>query len=493
MKNISNMLAKSNLTPRERILMSIHNEIEEMRTGKKSLPDSDIRAVTTNWRPKNNHEVNEYNNLYHTWEACVYLGFDMQTVFLNTTKELINMDRALSYYTYSDETKWRNMFDGIFKEDDEEKSLDLLLKNTGIEYDKLVHQLTFERMTPELKKDLLALDPEVEYSRSYLEEEEQLSEILKDKKDINQDEKDKLIKLLFDSISWEHIAFMQEKGIDLFPSLLHGYFAGYPMSNFSKLLAKKHGLENSEEQNKELSKIKNLKSEMYQIIEESISNGAFLKEYVPLCNSKAHSTYSGVDTKLKHNEVLEKWIEKKKSVKMEIDQLIESGKFNVEERYKELFTIKKNYKIITGESLYYSNENYKFSEDFKKQIEILKVAGNIAYFINLKSIQTGYGHLLSYKRILEIVGKLVESDLSFLVDKYLPDLNFEIKLLNEICERIYEKAESLIYADKNIKYHLEMFDSAFLIDRENIQPEKHGSVKKMEEKLVKIWGENILK
>jgi hypothetical protein len=64
--------------------------------------------------------------------------------------------------------------------------------------------------------------------------------------------------------------------------------------------------------------------------------------------------------------------------------------------------------------------------------------------------------------------------------------------LNEICERIYEKAESLIYTDKNIKYHLEMFDSAFLIDRENIQPEIHRSIEKMEEKLVKIWGENIL-
>jgi hypothetical protein len=37
-----------------------------------------------------------------------------------------------------------------------------------------------------------------------------------------------------------------------------------------------------------------------------------------------------------------------------------------------------------------------------------------------------------------------------------------------------------------------MFDSAFLIDRENIQPEIHRSIEKMEEKLVKIWGENIL-
>ena len=133
----------------------------------------------------------------------------------------------------------------------------------------------------------------------------------------------------------------------------------------------------------------------------------------------------------------------------------------MEERQKELFTLSRKYKVITGESIYFSNLNYKFIEDFKKQIKILKIIGNIAYFVNLKNVSLGYSNILAYENILKIVGRIIESDITFLTEKYIPDLSLELSLLNSICKNIYEKAEFLIYSDKSIKYHLELFENDF--------------------------------
>jgi hypothetical protein len=199
-----------------------------------------------------------------------------------------------------------------------------------------------------------------------------------------------------------------------------------------------------------------------------------------------------VHSKLKHCEVLGKWLKEKNKVKQEIDQLIETNKLNTVERYKELFTLKKYYKVITGESIYNFDENYKFADDFRRQISILKIVGNIAKFIKSKNIDYGYGVILYYKKILRIVGKIIESDLDFLVDKYIVDMDNEITLLNNMCTQIYDKAISLIYNDKNVKYHLELFDEGFRIDTDKIPLTKNKSIEIFEEKLIGIWGKSIL-
>jgi hypothetical protein len=100
--------------------------------------------------------------------------------------------------------------------------------------------------------------------------------------------------------------------------------------------------------------------------------------------------------------------------------------------------------------------------------------------------------ILYYKKILRIVGKIIESDLDFLVDKYIVDMDNEITLLNNMCTQIYDKAISLIYNDKNVKYHLELFDEGFRIDTDKIPLTKNKSIEIFEEKLIGIWGKSIL-
>lgn len=77
MKSLSNLLHRSNLSPKERILLCVQSDIEEMKNGKKTLSQTDIDALTRSWKPKNNLEVREYNKYYYTWEITRNIMIDM--------------------------------------------------------------------------------------------------------------------------------------------------------------------------------------------------------------------------------------------------------------------------------------------------------------------------------------------------------------------------------------------------------------------------------
>ena len=61
MKSITAMLQSGNLTPKERVLLWVHDAVNKDLTGKEILTEADKNALITNWRPENNWEVQEYN------------------------------------------------------------------------------------------------------------------------------------------------------------------------------------------------------------------------------------------------------------------------------------------------------------------------------------------------------------------------------------------------------------------------------------------------
>ena len=61
MKNLANILRKSNLSPKERIITIIQNEVYKEKNGKGTLTDSEIYALSQGWRPRDSHEAKEYN------------------------------------------------------------------------------------------------------------------------------------------------------------------------------------------------------------------------------------------------------------------------------------------------------------------------------------------------------------------------------------------------------------------------------------------------
>jgi len=49
MKNISNILRRSKITPLERVTVLVHNDVHREKTGKQILSDSDHHVLTTAW------------------------------------------------------------------------------------------------------------------------------------------------------------------------------------------------------------------------------------------------------------------------------------------------------------------------------------------------------------------------------------------------------------------------------------------------------------
>lgn len=485
MKNISNLLGKSNLTPKERILMCIHNEIHERKTGESMLTKADLHALSTGWRPNDNFEVQEYNKYYHTWDVVSYLKIDMQTIYLNAIIDMQSADKVLLYFVYRKAKEQKNIFETRSDDATNELALSEILRNTGLDYNVLLHKLTFENLPPEVQKDILALDPEAETSSSYFDDEEKLYDILKDKAALTHEEKESLTELIMDSIPWDYAKFISDKGLNFASILFQGYFADIPILVFAKKLAKKLHIDckDEEEMKNNLSKIPDLKSQFREIVYDEISNGIFFRDYIPLCNSGGYATCNDADTKLPHHEVMEVWMKEKAKTKKYLEKYVASGKLIIEERYKELFTIRKHYKVITGESLYYLDEKLVFAEDYKKQVEKMMVFGHLIVFIQHRDFMQSYRELLYFVTFLKKLSRILEVDVSFLGDDYVSNVKNEIESMNTKLVHIAEAMEVEMYSGNDTKYHMEIFMDNMKIPTENLEGVRNEGIEKAEKEI----------
>ncbi len=485
MKNISNLLGKSNLTPKERILMCIHNEIHERKTGENMLTKADLHALSTGWRPKDNFEVQEYNKYYYTWDVVSYLKIDMQTIYLNAIIDIQSADKVLLYFVYRKAKEQKNIFEARSDNATNELALSEILRNTGLDYNVLLHKLTFENLPPEAQKDILALDPEAKTDSSYFDDEEKLYDILKDKESLTREETDMLTELVVDSIPWEYAKFISDKGLNFASILFQGYFADIPILAFAKKLAKKLHIDckDEEEMKNSLSKVPDLKSQFREIVYDEISSGIFFKDYIPLCNSKGYATCNDVDTKLPHNEVMEIWMKEKDNKRKLLEKYVASGKLGVEERYKELFTIRKHYKSITGESLYYLDEKLDFAEDYKKQVEKIMVFGHLVVFIKYREFMQSYRELLYFGTFLEKVSKILEIDLSFMSEGYISNVKDEIESMNTKLVHISEAMEVEMQSTGDTIYHMEIYMDNMKIETDNLEGVRNEGIEKAEKEI----------
>lgn len=98
--NIINLLQKGDLTPKERALLLIHNNISEERDGKSILSEADKYALIENWKPENNNEVDQYNKYNSGWRTTGMAELDAQTTYLNA--QLAYYRREFIFFTSDD-------------------------------------------------------------------------------------------------------------------------------------------------------------------------------------------------------------------------------------------------------------------------------------------------------------------------------------------------------------------------------------------------------
>lgn len=455
-KNISSLLQRGNLTPRERYILLIQNDIAETQDavkkgiatewrklgqktkGKGFLSEADKEALV-NWQAKTSEEAREWNKYNEGWKLCGRAGIEAEMIFEQTLaenyrKNIVATELAI-YPFYREHLNALKALKKIKVVDINEavaitkKQREQKLKD-GIDFDYATHQLAFESLSDEIRKDILILDEEAEYEPSYLEDEETIANLLDGKTELSKEAKEKYAELVAER-SYNNFAKEYQ---------LHGAFASLPIMDIAKKwakdkvikprqkdyewlekleggLIKKAGLNADEKtKNKIYKELKERKGGdkdewlLEEVIKEILEDYArdnkttikeILKEtllkwleeglpYPPLVISKDRDTYNG-KTKLPHDELFREWLKAKEKARETLQKLIDKGELKVREqtpdetgqdrlfeRGREKF-LRRSDKVITGESLYSFKGEFEFVKEFKERVDRYDANAGLIY------------------------------------------------------------------------------------------------------------------
>ena len=412
-KNITALLQKGNLTPKERYLVLIQNDIINATTGKEPLTEADKKALS-NWKAKTDSEAREWNKYNEGWKLSGRAGIEAEMIYWQIRAEhfrkfFINMH--LTFYPfYRDARKLIESLEKIAVVDINEalkitnKQREQKLKD-GIDFDYAVYQLAFESLSKELQEDLKLLYDEVEYDTEYLDNEEIIANLLNDKGELSKENKEKLAELVADRAYNSYAKEYQ----------LYHYFGSIPILEVAERFLISKGIDTKKIGDDHPEKYREIienyardnKTTTREILKETLIK--WLDEglpHPPLVISEDKNTYSG-DTKNPHNFIYAEWIKAKAQAKETLQKLIDKGELKVRERTADetrrdkvisdkvdtkgdidnnvysLANIEKRAKkiasIITGESLYNFKGDYKFIKFFKERVDNYDAGLGIVY------------------------------------------------------------------------------------------------------------------
>ncbi len=417
-KNISNLLQRGNLKPRERFILLTQDSVAEKQKGKGFLSEADKEALI-NWTATTREEVLEWNKYNEGWKLCGRAGIEAEFVFADTQaenyrKNIIAIELAFSPF-YRKHLNALQALKKIKVVDINEaikitnKQREQKLKN-GLSFSYATHQLAFESLSDEIRKDILILDQEAEYEPSYLEDEETKAKLLNGKKELNKEAKEKYAELVADR-SYNNISLAFAKEYQL-----HGAFADLLIMDIAKKWAKDKGIKPRPkdyewlEKTKEILERKGIKQEDFKetldkeagekksyddwLLEEKLKEiledyardnkttiKKILKEtllkwleeglpYTPLVISEGKETYRG-DTRLPHNELFREWLKAKEKAKETLQKLVDKGELKTDQTGRD--------RTIKGESLYSLKGSYKFVKEFKERVDRYDVNAGLVF------------------------------------------------------------------------------------------------------------------
>lgn len=492
MKNISNILGRSNLTPKERILTCIHDEIDEMQTGKAQLSKADIHALTDGWTPKSSQEAREYNKYLKLWETLKFLKIDAQTTYLNA---MISLQEAEKICLLLSNTK-TSLTGALEKHMDKEskrKAVEELLSHTSINYDHAVHKMVFNNLPQSVRNDMLALDPDASTSQEYFSQEEILYKVLKGKSDLSDEDIDLLTDEVHKSIPWKLIRAFRSKGLK--PShLFSGYFASVPIKYFMEKIANKefYVAAVTPEIEEKIHTIENLEMKFKEVVRQEIQDGLFVKKYQALCNSSEVETCNIVSTKEPHATVIEKYVIEKQIIKNQLQKYVEDGVIKIEERISNMLGVEISSTVIAGEGLYYADIQAPPFMDFKKQIQILLPFAYGIQIIQKKDFIKHYRELLTFEKIFEKCSDIFECDLSFFTETYMAEIKFRIKMLNDSIIRLSDMYVDTACMQEGIQFFIEGNIERNYFDLEKATPMDSKQFREIVEKINLLWGRSVI-
>lgn len=419
-KNISSLLQKGNLTPKERYILLIQNDLEKAKADKGFLTEADIQGLQ-NWQAKTNEEAREWNRYNEGWKLSGRAGIEAEFVYAETKAEHFRKNivatELIIYPFYRDHLNALQALKKIKVVDINEavaitnKQREQKLKN-GLDFDYAVYLLAFETLKDDYKQDLKTLYEEVEYDTEYLDNEEIIANLFNGKDELTKEAKEKIAELVAER-SYNEFAKEYQ---------LYHYFAGIPIMEIAKKWAKEKGIKPSTKDYEWLEKIKGglkkkgltrevldkakaeqnltgnyadeewlLDEKIKEILEQYardnqttpkeiikatclkwLDEGLLIKDYTPIFNSKQKNTFSG-DTKHQHDELFKEWLKAKNKARETLKTLADKGELEI--------TADKTGqdKTIAGESLYSFKGDFKFIKEFKERADNYDANAGLIY------------------------------------------------------------------------------------------------------------------
>jgi len=385
-KNITNLLQKGNLTPKERYLLCVHNEVIKHKTGKAPLTEADEKALES-WHAKTNDEAREWNKYNNAWKLSGRAELEAHLVYEFTRTEhfrenLFNME--LNFYPFYREAKQHiNQLEKM-KRVDINGALEIAKKQReqklkdGKDFEGAVYSLAFEKLSGSDKQKFIKLYPDIEFDTQWLDDEEIITGLFKGKDKLTDQEtkeaKEKLAELV---AGQAYNKFSKEY------QLSH-YFACIPILEVAGRWAKAKGIKPTKKYTElEEKAIKGVAKED-KISEDEAKEKLFLEnELNEILKNYARDNQTTIEAILKETclkwldeengkdlieqytplffsktglPLLELWIKTKAQARAALQGHIEKGELKTDQ----------DGKIITGESLYNFKHDYKFVKEFKE-------------------------------------------------------------------------------------------------------------------------------
>ena len=409
------MLNRGNLTPSERYILLVQNDVQKVKTGKDILTPADKEALE-NWKAQNNTEADEWNRLNESWKHSGRMEIEAELIFKDAQVSYMAIFpfilKLLDYPLFYRMNKSIQIMEKV-KKVTIKQALEIVAKQkavkiaSGLDFDYVLYLLAFELLDENDKKSMNELYPDIETDHQYLDQEEIIDNLFDGKDILSQEAKEKLASFIA-----EHAYNKFAKEYQLFH-----YFACIPLLEIARYFLFGKGitvkgpaspknqddghLENACEYvtkaMEEYSKQHGQKME--DMLKEAclrwLDNG-LLNEYRPLVLSDKA-------------DLFKRWLIKRTEAKSLLLEYVKDGVLKLRERGEdenrlaklcskhlcdtELKNIRKFMKniggeitektegeerlafeefaepVITGESLYTCNKDHKFVQEFKERAD----------------------------------------------------------------------------------------------------------------------------
>lgn len=373
-KTLTSLLSKGNLTPKERLIILLRNDVAKDTTGKELLTEADKKALE-NWKAKTNEEAREWNRYSEAMRLFAKYALETELYFLQTkadyykafylTAQLIyypifkKLDKAI---TALEKAKVATLpeVEEVAKKQREAK----LKEGKSLAY--AVYRLAFETLTDELRADILRLYPDAETERDYLTEEEYLAGLYDNEQRLTPEGKKELAEMVLAKCCYTDK--QGKKNYRLFT-----YFASIPVRKIAERFLSSKGVD--------IAKVDADDVALLHILQKYADDnktpiGTILKDTLlewldadfdiePIAFSDDTKTY-GEPTTRPHKELYREWIATKQKAYQTINNLINNGELSVREETRQ----GRQDTIITGESLYaYKKGDIGFIKEYQEEVD----------------------------------------------------------------------------------------------------------------------------